>query len=49
MKMEMKNWIKTVCFLLWTCVMCTACIDDDVEEKVLLIYKQERAFLFSLW
>ena len=28
----MKNWIKTVCFLLWTCVMCTACIDDDVEE-----------------
>ena len=47
MKMEMKNWIKTVCFLLWTCVMCTACIDDDVEE--LLIYKQERAFLFSLW
>ena len=27
MKMEMKNWIKTVCFLFWTCVMCTACID----------------------
>lgn len=21
MKMEMKNWIKTVCFLFWTCVI----------------------------
>lgn len=50
MEMKMKNWIKTVCFLLWTCVMCTACIDDDMMwRKVLLIYKQERAFLFSLW
>ena len=28
----MKNCIKTVCFLFWTCVMFIACIDDDVEE-----------------
>ncbi len=44
----MKNCIKTVCFLFWTCVMFIACIDDDVR-KVLLIYKQERTFLFFLW
>ena len=26
----MKNCIKTVCFLFWTCVMFKACIDGSV-------------------
>ncbi len=50
MKMKMKNWIKTVCFLFWTCViMCVRRVLMMMWRKVLLIYKQERAFLFSLW
>lgn len=44
--MEMKNWIKTVCFLFWTCVMCTACIDDDVEEGTVDLQTGERHSCF---
>lgn len=48
MEMEMKNWIKTVCFLLWTCVMCTACIDDDVEEGTVDLQTGESIPVFSV-
>lgn len=48
MKMEMKNWIKTVCFLFWTCVMCTACIDDDVEEGTVDLQTGESIPVFSV-
>ena len=44
----MKNWIKTVCFLLWTCVMCTACIDDDVEEGTVDLQTGESIPVFSV-
>ena len=44
----MKNWIKTVCFLLWTCVMCTACIDDDVEEGTVDLQTGENIPVFSV-
>lgn len=44
----MKNWIKTVCFLLWTCVMCTACIDDDVEEGTVDLQTGESISVFSV-
>lgn len=46
--MEMKNWIKTVCFLFWTCVMCTACIDDDVEEGTVDLQTGESIPVFSV-
>ena len=42
------NWIKTVCFLLWTCVMCTACIDDDVEEGTVDLQTGESIPVFSV-
>ena len=48
MEMKMKNWIKTVCFLLWTCVMCTACIDDDVEEGTVDLQTGESIPVFSV-
>lgn len=39
---------KTVCFLLWTCVMCTACIDDDVEEGTVDLQTGESIPVFSV-
>ena len=48
MEMEMKNWIKTVCFLFWTCVMFIACIDDDVEEGTVDLQTGESIPVFSV-
>lgn len=44
----MKNCIKTVCFLFWTCVMFIACIDDDVEEGTVDLQTGESIPVFSV-
>ena len=44
----MKNCIKTVCFLFWTCVMFIACIDDDVEEGTVDLQTGENIPVFSV-